>query len=97
LAALAGADFLAGAFFAGAFSATGAAWKIATGITAAFLAGLVFFSSGLAVSTLADPVFGTTGVVSGLTSALTLGVFLAARLRGFFGAIAISSNPKCTH
>jgi hypothetical protein len=26
-----------------------------------------------------------------------LGVFLAARLRGFFGAIAISSNPKCTY
>jgi hypothetical protein len=25
-----------------------------------------------------------------------LGVFLAARLRGFFGAIAMSSNPKCT-
>ena len=69
----------------------GAAWKIATGIAAAFLAGLAFFSSGAATS-MTD----ATGVVSGLTSPLTLGVFLAARLRGFFGAIAISSNPKCT-
>jgi hypothetical protein len=95
---LAGADFFAGAFFAGAFSApffsaTGAAWKIATGIAAAFLTGFSFL---VAASTLTASEVGVIGVVSGLTSPFTLGVFLAARLRGFFGAIAMCSNPKCT-
>jgi hypothetical protein len=86
---------LTGAFLAGAFSATGAAWKIATGTAAAFLAGLTFFSAGsaLAVSKLGASIAGVEATdsvtASVLASPLTFGLFLAARLRGFFGAIAI--------
>jgi hypothetical protein len=81
------ADFAA-LFFArlGATESTGAAWKIGTGIAAAFLRVL-----GVVSLSVASLLFVTASVTSGEVSLLLL--FLTARLRGDFGSIAMAPNP----
>jgi hypothetical protein len=70
--------------FLGAAS-TGAAWKIGTGIAAAFFARLgVSVTSAAGVST-------RSAVESALSDFLL--DFLTARLRGDFGSIAMAPNP----
>jgi hypothetical protein len=74
---------LAAPFFArfGATASTGAAWKIGTGIAAAFL-------RVLGVASASDV---ATSATSGEVSLLLL--FFTARLRGDFGSIAMAPNP----
>jgi hypothetical protein len=74
---------LAALFFArlGATESTGAAWKIGTGIAAAFLR--VFGVVSLSVV--------AASVTSAEVSLLLL--FFTARLRGDFGSIAMAPNP----
>jgi hypothetical protein len=65
----------------GATASTGAAWKIGTGIAAAFL-------RVLGVASASDV---ATSATSGEVSLLLL--FFTARLRGDFGSIAMAPNP----